>query len=395
MFVQIHSLTGYPASLINRDDTGLAKKISLGGAMRTRISSQCLKYHWRKHKDAFALSKIAPTSARSRALFRVCLAEPLIERGFDPLMVVTILAAFQDELYFHKKDENAEEGDDQPKKPRSRAKKKFDPSDLDTLLSALDRKEIIILGQAEIDYLMKLAEQVAALSTTPEDAAAYAKDLIKEQKLNLTQMARDAGLDVALFGRMNPGDSKAEIRAAVAVANSITTHRQESETDFFASVDDLLQGAAHMGDSELSSGIFYGYVAIDVDQLLANVGGDAEMAAATAETLIHLVADVAPDGKRAATGSFVQADFVMVEIGDGQPCNLVNAFHRPVRPDWKASVDAMAAYIEKREKMRGFKGERHVASMVDDAEIPGARTGSLDDIARAAHDAVLAAKAGK
>ncbi len=85
----------------------------------------------------------------------------------------------------------------------------------------------------------------------------------------------------------------------------------------------------------------------------------------------------------------------MVEIGDGQPCNLVNAFHRPVRPDWKASVDAMAAYIEKREKMRGFKGERHVASMVDDAEIPGARTGSLDDIARAAHDAVLAAKAGK
>src|SRR5262249_27977986 len=46
-FVQIHSLTSYPAALLNPDDAGLAKRMPYGGASRIRISSQCLKRHWR------------------------------------------------------------------------------------------------------------------------------------------------------------------------------------------------------------------------------------------------------------------------------------------------------------------------------------------------------------
>ena len=46
-FLQIHSLHSYPAALLNRDDSGLAKRMPFGGAVRTRISSQCLKRHWR------------------------------------------------------------------------------------------------------------------------------------------------------------------------------------------------------------------------------------------------------------------------------------------------------------------------------------------------------------
>jgi len=47
LFLQIHALTSYPAALLNRDDVGFAKRIPFGGATRTRISSQCLKRHWR------------------------------------------------------------------------------------------------------------------------------------------------------------------------------------------------------------------------------------------------------------------------------------------------------------------------------------------------------------
>lgn len=43
-FVQIHTLTSYPAVLLNRDDAGFAKRLPFGGVTRTRISSQCLKY---------------------------------------------------------------------------------------------------------------------------------------------------------------------------------------------------------------------------------------------------------------------------------------------------------------------------------------------------------------
>ena len=52
-FLQIHTLHSYPAALLNRDDSGLAKRMPFGGAVRTRISSQCLKRHWRTAQDEF------------------------------------------------------------------------------------------------------------------------------------------------------------------------------------------------------------------------------------------------------------------------------------------------------------------------------------------------------
>src|ERR1700680_2416514 len=68
-FIQIHALVAYPAALLNRDDSGLAKRLPFGGATRTRISSQCLKRHWRVTDDEWALSKIGPEMAvRSRKI---------------------------------------------------------------------------------------------------------------------------------------------------------------------------------------------------------------------------------------------------------------------------------------------------------------------------------------
>ena len=58
-FLQIHTLHSYPAALLNRDDSGLAKRLPFGAAVRTRISSQCLKRHWRVAQDEFSLASIA------------------------------------------------------------------------------------------------------------------------------------------------------------------------------------------------------------------------------------------------------------------------------------------------------------------------------------------------
>ena len=46
-FVQLHLLTFYPPSNLNRDDTGKPKTAIIGGATRLRISSQALKRAWR------------------------------------------------------------------------------------------------------------------------------------------------------------------------------------------------------------------------------------------------------------------------------------------------------------------------------------------------------------
>ena len=62
-FLQIHTLHSYPAALLNRDDSGLAKRMPFGGATRTRISSQCLKRHWRVAQDEFAIHGIPGAEA--------------------------------------------------------------------------------------------------------------------------------------------------------------------------------------------------------------------------------------------------------------------------------------------------------------------------------------------
>ena len=66
-FLQLHTLHSYPAALLNRDDSGLAKRMPFGGAVRTRISSQCLKRHWRVAQDEFALKNIAGSTSAIRS----------------------------------------------------------------------------------------------------------------------------------------------------------------------------------------------------------------------------------------------------------------------------------------------------------------------------------------
>jgi len=81
-FLQIHTLTAYPAALLNRDDAGFAKRLPFGGATRIRVSSQCLKRHWRTHSGMHALSELeVPLSLRSRETFKRRIALPLIEEG--------------------------------------------------------------------------------------------------------------------------------------------------------------------------------------------------------------------------------------------------------------------------------------------------------------------------
>src|SRR5882757_8043243 len=46
-FLQLHLLTFYPPSNLNRDDTGRPKTATVGGVPRLRISSQALKRAWR------------------------------------------------------------------------------------------------------------------------------------------------------------------------------------------------------------------------------------------------------------------------------------------------------------------------------------------------------------
>ena len=46
-FIQLHTLTSYAPSNLNRDDLGRPKTAKMGGFERLRVSSQSQKRHWR------------------------------------------------------------------------------------------------------------------------------------------------------------------------------------------------------------------------------------------------------------------------------------------------------------------------------------------------------------
>ena len=263
-FLQIHTLHSYPAALLNRDDSGLAKRMPFGGATRTRISSQCLKRHWRTAQDEFAIHSIpGVTSAlRSRNIVGREIIEPIRVAGTASEDVLTAVeTAFVKGVY----GPNARPGEEQASK-RSR--------------------QPLLLGLPEVEHLRERAAVICA--ENPTDAATAGKaatDLFNQTRgegRNFRALLETAklpgGLEGALFGRMVTSDPGANIEAAIHVAHAFTVHREESESDYFSVVDDLQRededaGAAFIDDMELTAGLFYGYVVVDVPGLVSNLEG--------------------------------------------------------------------------------------------------------------------------
>ena len=365
-FLQIHTLTSYPAALLNRDDAGFAKRISFGGAVRTRVSSQCLKRHWRTNEGPHSLENLdVPMSVRSRLTFDQCIARPLTEEGLDSALVEAATILVRDLVL-----------------GKSKKKKKEEDT------SALQTGQLTVLGWPEVRFLK---EKVRALCTEvgeekdPKAQLKRLKDIAKncfdrEAKKNLAGLKNAAGLDASLFGRMATSDLLARGDAAVHVAHSLTVHKEETESDYFSAVDDLQAsvgqlGSGHINATELTSGLYYGYVVVDVSLLVSNLtgvpqkdwrGADRELAASVVERLIHLIATVSPGAKLGATAPYSVASLLLVEAGDSQPRTLANAFLKPVSPNQnllKQTYSALQEYLTDVDSMYELKLNRRLAAI--------------------------------
>lgn len=379
-FLQIHTLTSYPASLLNRDDAGFAKRMPFGGAVRTRISSQCLKRHWRVFDGENSLRTIdAPESIRSRVSFEKFIVEPLVGDGF-PLNVARAAAAkiigkvFGGEAKKEKQEKTAKKG---AKKQAQTAPAISDvpgsaEAPADPVASELaNTAQVTVLGRPELDFFLRLARE--AIQEAGNDIGKVEKaldsriDEKKKMKENIKALkpgALEAGLGAALFGRMVTGDILARTDAAIHVAHAVTVHAQMTESDYFSAIDDLLreegeQGSGHINASELTSGLFYGYVVVDINGLVGNLGGDRKLAADVVEKLVHIVSKVSPGAKLGSTAPYAYSQFVLVEGGSSQPRTLQNAFLDPVRTQGNVvqnAEQALARHLHELDEMYG-KGE--------------------------------------
>ena len=393
-FLQIHYLASYPGVLLNRDDAGLAKRLPFGPAVRTRVSSQCLKRHWRMADDARAIRRLAAAAGaaaeRSKEAIERLVTKPL--RGHHDDAVVTAVEAELIKAVYGAK--------------------------------ALDKKarQALLLGAPEIAHLAALARDLVAGAPDAKAAAEAAQEAVKAGKSNLAQLreqnALAPGLESALFGRMVTSDPAANTDASIHVAHAFTVHEGQPEQDYFTVVDDLAgrsedneeggAGAAGVFDSELTSGLYYGYVVVDVPLLVSNLTGvkrrdwsapdtDRDLAARVVENLVHLIATVSPGAKKGSTAPYSWAESVLLEIGDRQPRTLANAFRDPVPLDGAGSLGARAAAAMRRE-LEGLdtmfgRGEARLLAARGDLAFDGPERLALPALAARAAEALRTAAA--
>ena len=401
-FIQIHTLHNYPGVLLNRDDAGLAKRLPYGDAIRTRISSQCLKRHWRMADDHFALANLGvPMAVRSRQ-FVERIRESLTADGIAEDIAIVISSTFAEAL---KKDigklMKAVPAAKKGKKKAAEAEMGSDDALLGEPESESTQKQAILLGVAEFEYLTKIAIEVGKQAESADKARQAFLLRLKSEQANLAAMPLNCGLESALFGRMVTSDVLASRDAAVYVAHAFTVHEAQVENDYFTVVDDLLreageQGSAGIFDTELASGLYYGYVVVDVPQLIANLEGEKakdwanlpaekrELAGRVVQHLLHLIATVSPGAKRGSTAPFEWAKFLLVEVGDWQPRSLAGAFQNALPLNQpairEAAVQMLTDEIGKLDEAYGATLDRRFLAL-DKVAVPNAQRLSLNDLA--------------
>ncbi len=377
-FVQIHSLASYPGTLLNRDDAGLAKRLPFGGSTRARVSSQALKRKWR-----FA-GEPDHESARLVAHSLQSLDVPMGDRSKDVVKhsVLPQALAGLPELHASARDKLAE--------MLNIALYGKNGADAKT-------RQALFFGHPEIAYVQGVARELAAQAAQthellagagkePDKKALKALEEVLKGKLdplqkNLRALAEGtqgaAGLESALFGRMVTSDTSANVNAPVHVAHAFTVHGIERELDYVTAVDDLRQrseeaeaGSAGIFDIELTSGLFYSYVTIDVNLLVANLNGDAALAAGVVERLVKLIARTSPGAKKGSTAPYAHAEFMLVETGDDQPRTLANAFRNPVplKGDiFGQAMQSLQAHLSNLDRAYGVHTQRQQLSVTPPA----------------------------
>ncbi|MBZ8138446.1 type I-E CRISPR-associated protein Cas7/Cse4/CasC [Rubrivivax gelatinosus] len=397
-FIQIHSLASYPGTLLNRDDNGQAKRLPFGGTTRVRISSQALKRRWRfageaDHDSAarvpYSLQTLGvPMGDRTKDLVKHSILPAALDGlpALHPVALARLTEALNVALY-------GKNGAD----PKSR--------------------QALFFGRPETAYVLqvtrRLAEAMAADTTLRADAAKepdkaalkaldeQIKETLDPLQKNLRALAEQtrgaAGLESALFGRMVTSDPTANLDAPVHVAHAFTVHAIEQELDYVTAVDDLRQqsddgeaGSAGIFDIEITSGLFYGYVVVDVELLVANLGGDAALAGGVVDRLVKLIACTSPGAKKGSTAPYSRAEFLLVETGDEQPRTLANAFRLAVdrRGDvFKKTIDALQSHLQALDAAYGAHTQRQQLSVTPPA-LDGVPVTGIDAIGQALQRAV-------
>ncbi|ADJ28316.1 type I-E CRISPR-associated protein Cas7/Cse4/CasC [Nitrosococcus watsonii] len=341
-FINFHVLISHSPSCLNRDDMNMQKSAVFGGVRRVRISSQSLKRAIR-HSDYYR-EYLGKPSVRTRELGRFtkkCVHE--LEDRYSQDLVIKAIQWLSD------KEGIADDTEADAVAPW-------------VVAEVAKYCEAIKMGETEEGFdNKKLAKKIA------KESAEF-------------RAATSQGLDIALSGRMTTSGIMTPVDGALAVAHAMTTHAVDSDIDWFTAVDDLVAdageiGAGHLNTQEFSSGVFYRYASLNIQQLQENLGGTPrERALEIAKHLAHLLATVVPSAKQQSFAAHNLADCVLVSFAD-IPVSLANAFEAPVQKGKaggfkEPSVDKLLQYWQQMHRGYGLDEQAALFTLASPGTLP-------------------------
>lgn len=344
-FIQLHILTSYPPSNLNRDDNGSPKTAVVGDCTRLRISSQSLKRAWRT-SDVFEASLKSNIGIRTKEMGAEAYKK-LLGQGVAEKNARAWAKSIAEVFGKLKSDKKTEKNED------------------------LHVEQLVHFSPEEEAAIDALVSQLATGGEAPT-----AEQLVLLRK-------DSSAVDIAMFGRMLAKSPGFNVEAAVQVSHAITVHKAVPEDDYFTAVDDINNtgddaGAAHIGELGFGAGVFYLYLCINKELLLKNLGGDTALADKALTALLESITKVSPTGKQNSFASRAYAGYVLAEKGDQQPRSLAQAFLTPVK-----GTDVLGTAIAALKKRRDNFDKVYGACADDHKDLDvEAGKGSLAEVAQ-------------
>jgi CRISPR system Cascade subunit CasC len=310
-FIQLHLLTSYPPSNLNRDDLGRPKTAKMGGFDRLRISSQSLKRNWRV-SEMFENAMAGYIGTRTKRF------------GID------IYNAF---IAANVAEKQAKEWSVKIASVFGKSKK----ADKNKPLADLEIEQLAHISPTEKETALALVATLSSESRAPTD-----------DELRLLRY-KSTAVDIALFGRMLASSPEFNADAACQVAHALSVHSIVIEDDYFTAVDDLNDGkkdsgSAHIGEAGFAAALFYSNICINKTQLVDNLNGDELLANRAIQALVEAAVKVSPKGKQNSFASSAYASFALAEKGAQQPRNLSVAFLKPINAEDQGAEAILALH---------------------------------------------------
>jgi len=305
MLIEIHIIQNHSPSNLNRDDLGAPKTCYFGGALRSRISSQCLKRSIRISKQFQDLLG----GIRTRQLAKLIAEKVTRKEAKKRAEKILSDCGFK------------------PKKTKKSTTEEDDSKDEDK------SKMLVYTTWQAIEEMAGLLQD--GDGKTDEQLAKEFAKLISQ---------RVAVPDMALSGRMLEPDKSAKdiwkqldstVDAALQVAHAISTHEARPEVDYYVATDDIPgddAGAGYVDEAMFASACFYKYFSINWETLVENLKGYGDnhekLAAHTVGAFVRGAALTNPTGKQNSFAAHNPPDGMLIEINN-TPISYANAFAKP------------------------------------------------------------------